>query len=169
MSKREARVERKLAKALKQNEKSARLKERPTETKTPRLGANPDSIFGMLMTWTAEHADCNGAWKSGTVRQWAQSVWDGEIEPKLNEWARLMWWEIDRLTTGNGHKMHHLMPVETIMAEAQDRLVEIEKVDDDIFRFRLGNKPRLWGFRIGAEFQILWFDPLHEIYPTDPS
>ena len=89
------------------------------------------------------------------------------IEPKLVQWASLTWSEIDRLNTGTGHKMHHSMPTSGLAEEAQNRLIEIERYDDDIFRFRLGGKPRLWGFRVVADFQILWFDPEHEIYPVD--
>lgn len=64
--------------------------------------------------------------------------------------------------------MHHDMPVEVICDEAQTRLLELDRLEADaIFRFRLGNKPRLWGFRHGANFDILWFDREHDVYPTD--
>jgi len=126
----------------------------------------------MKMSWTIEHRDCDGAWESGTLRQWSEEAWKGEIQPKLIEWAKLTWAEIDAHTTGNDgkrHKMHHSMSVDSILEEAQYRLVEIDKLEENIFRFRLGNLPRLWGFRRIADFHVLWFDPKHEIYPTDPS
>ncbi|MEP7350514.1 MAG: hypothetical protein ABI668_11285 [Sphingorhabdus sp.] len=74
------------------------------------------------------------------------------------------------VTTGgrDRHKMHHNMDVDILADEAQYRLIEIEKFADTIFRFRLGSKKRLWGFRIVNKFEILWYDPGHEIYPTDP-
>ena len=65
--------------------------------------------------------------------------------------------------------MHHGMDVDVITREAQHRLMVLDKYFDTIFRFRLGNRRRLWGFRILANFDVLWFDPEHEIYPTDPS
>jgi hypothetical protein len=126
----------------------------------------------MQMQWTVEHRDCEGAWLSGTPRQWSDADWNDSIQPKLLEWAKLTWAEIDSLVTGNDgkrHKMHHSMPVEAILEEAQYRLIELEKLEETMFRFRLGNLPRLWGFRRAAEFHVLWFDPNHEIYPTDPS
>lgn len=60
MSRRQARIERKLAKKLKQQEKSVRLRERPSadeprlgyqpsHAKSVRLGADPGSIFHMQM------------------------------------------------------------------------------------------------------------------------
>jgi hypothetical protein len=42
-------------------------------------------------------------------------------------------------------------------------------VEEDIYRFRLGNKRRLWGFRRVNLFEILWYDPDHNVYPTDPD
>lgn len=81
----------------------------------------------------------------------------------------MTWAEIDRLSSDTGHKMHHNMEVDVIVEEAQYRLIELDKYPDVIFRFRLGNKPRLWGFRTLANFEVLWFDPEHEIYPTEPN
>lgn len=172
MSKREARLARASQKALKDAEKTARLVTKPSDKKAVRVGANPDSVFHMQMTWTVEHRDCKGAWSSGTARQWSDGDWDGNIHPKLTEWSRLTWAEIDTHVTGNEgkrHKMHHSMAVDAILDEAQLRLIDLDKLEETIFRFRLGNLPRLWGFRRVGEFHVLWFDPKHEIYPTDPS
>lgn len=172
MRRAEARIARAARKQLKDSEKSARLKERPGQERSIRTGADPGSVFATTMTWTLEHRDCEGCWTSGTPRQWNDDDWEGNIHPKLLEWAKLTWAEIDSQTTGaNGkrHKMHHSMPVDAILDEAQLRLYELEKLEESIFRFRLGNLPRLWGFRRVADFHVLWFDPKHEIYPTDPS
>jgi hypothetical protein len=40
---------------------------------------------------------------------------------------------------------------------------------DELFRFRLGNKPRLWGIIHEGVFFPVWWDPEHKIYPTDPG
>jgi len=156
---------------LKQKEKSARLVERFKSEMPPprsvRLGANPNSIYQMLMDWTAEHADCEGDWSWGP-RKWEQDQWEGVIAPKLANFKTMTWQEIESATTSTGHHMHHSMPVESICNECQTRLLEIEKVDD-IYRFRLGNKRRLWGFRVLHVFEILWYDPLHNVFPTDPD
>lgn len=172
MSKREARLARADEKRVKDAEKTVRLLARPVDTKTARVGENPESVFQMRMTWTIEHSDCDGAWDSGTARQWSDGDWDENIHPKLVEWEKLTWAEIDSHATGNDgkrHKMHHSMSVDAIVEEAQYRLIDLEKLEETIFRFRLGNRPRLWGFRRVGDFHVLWFDPKHEIYPTDPS
>lgn len=169
MPKREARLEREANKKLKQASKSARLRERPAPIQEVRLGADPGSIFQMHMKWSCDDPDCGGEWSWGTPRQWRSEDWENVIRPKLNEWAKLLWREIDQFSSDSNHKMHHLMLTDDIVTEAQSRMVEIEKFEDQIFRFRLGNKRRLWGHRVVNEFQIIWYDPNHEIYPTDPD
>jgi hypothetical protein len=79
------------------------------------------------------------------------------------------WREIEAAITQSGHHMHHSMAIESICDECQTRLLELNKVDGDIYRFRLGNRRRLWGFRITHVFEILWFDPEHNVYPVDPE
>jgi hypothetical protein len=48
-------------------------------------------------------------------------------------------------------------------------LADLEKDDnDEIFRFRMSNLERLYGFIRAADFEVIWFDPTHQTYPTDP-
>ena len=169
MNRKQARLARQAEKLLKQAEKSARLKERPIEMKQVRVGADPNSVFGMKMTWTHEAYDREGAWTWGVNREWAPEDWETIIKPKLENWANLTWGEIDGHSSDTGHKLHHTMQTDAICDEAQYRMVAIEKYSDIVFRFRLGNKRRLWGFRTIAHFEILWFDPTHQIYPTEPD
>lgn len=137
--------------------------------KQARAGADPGSIFHMSMTWSCDTPDVQDAWTWGVNRQWSDEYWASLIEPKLLEFEQLTWAEIDYLSSGSGHKMHHNMATEEICDEAQMRLIDIERYEEVIFRFRLGGKPRLWGYRVVAEFQILWFDPTHQIYPVEPD
>lgn len=121
------------------------------------------------MTWTEANADRVGSWSWGQDRDWAQPDWDGIIHPKLAEWTKLMWKEIDTFSTPTRHKSHHTMPCEELCEESQLRLMDLGHSGETIFRFRLGSSRRLWGFRVVSEFQILWYDPLHQIYPTEPA
>lgn len=166
----EARVARENLRQLAAAGKSARLVERlmaEIPTKQPRSPENPNSVYGMRMTWALESADLEEAWSWGVARQWTAADWDQIIQPKLAELERLTWGEIDRFSTDTGHKAHHGMLTDMICEEAQYRLVEIEQLEDTMFRFRLGNLPRLWGFRTVAHFEIVWYDPTHQIYPVD--
>ena len=169
MSKRQARIERKNARRLKQQEKSARLLARPRSEKAPRKRENPESIYGMKMTWDRDTSDCNDVWSWGVERQWSDEDWDGVLLPNLGHWSALTWGEIDKFSSDTGHKMHHNMDTDCICEEAQMRLIDIEQYSDVIFRFRLSNKRRLWGQRTLANFSIVWFDPTHKVYPADPD
>jgi hypothetical protein len=72
----------------------------------------------------------------------------------------------------SAHKKHHSQPIATLENDAKQRIAD-RKLDevfgDDIFRFRDGNKKRLWGFREGKDFYILWWDPNHLVYPVDKA
>jgi hypothetical protein len=68
------------------------------------------------------------------------------------------------------HKKHHSMATDILCKEAKDRLGEIGLGDqEELFRFRLSGKVRLWGAFLGDrhEFHILWWDRNHLVYPTD--
>lgn len=88
------------------------------------------------------------------------------------ETNRRTWGEVLQDTTGGRerHKKHHDQPISTLCREAQDRLAELhldEVLDDDkLFRFRLSGEKRLWGFRRGDGFYVLWWDAEHRVYPT---
>lgn len=87
------------------------------------------------------------------------------------EMARLTWREIRDQVAG-GHRRHHHQSVQTICREAQYRLTELHLDDlgDQMFRFRLDGTGRLWGFELGdGIFHALWWDPDHEVYPTEPG
>jgi hypothetical protein len=171
-SKREARIERQNAKSLADQKESDKLRKSvELPPRTPRAGVDPGSIFDMVMTWTDAQADRADSWTWGQPREWGQEAWDGVIHPKLMEWEKLLWREIDAMNTGGKgrHKAHHSMPCDVLCDESQLRLMDLGHSGESIFRFRLGNMRRLWGFRIVNEFQILWYDPLHHIYPTDPD
>jgi hypothetical protein len=172
--KREARIARELARKMRDQEKKARLLERfsavQPQPKAVRFGANPDSIFNMQMAWHVEAADKAEAWSWGVDRDWGDDAWATLLEPKLNEFAQLTWKEIDTFNTPIGHKAHHAQSVDSICGEAQTRIADLcIDHDGDIFRFRLGNMRRLWGFREVNVFAVLWYDPTHQIYPTEPA
>jgi hypothetical protein len=152
-NKREARIARSVEREAKRQQKSARLVERILNDlpppRTPRLGANPNSIYQLLMEWSADEADHEGDWSWGS-RTWAAEAWDGIILPKLSSFETMRWHEVEAAKTDSGHKMHHAMPIETICDECQTRLLELEKLDGDIYRLRLGNRRRLLGISRSA-------------------
>ena len=130
-SKSEARIERKILKALRSQEKSARLVaafEFQKADRSVRVGADPDSIFQMKAIIKCENPDVADSWSWGVSRQWCAQEWKDRIEPRFAEWEKLTWAEIDSHASGSGHKMHHNMSCDDICEEAQDRMIEIERL-----------------------------------------
>lgn len=93
----------------------------------------------------------------------------------MRDMCQSPWKEILGQRTGNftRHRKHHDQPVESIVQEAQDdyAAAKLDEVfgDDPIFRFRLTGEQRLWGFRRGRVFHVVWWDPNHLVYPTEPN
>lgn len=81
----------------------------------------------------------------------------------------LTWREISHHRQDGGRK-HHYQSVDSVIPKAQRRLTGLGLQDevDHLYRFRVGSRERLWGFRKDGVFQILWWDPDHTVYPTEP-
>lgn len=183
MTKAEKRRQLQAIKEAARQEKAVRLRERPSDALTIRVGANPgagkavrasknpDSIMALHLTWCESRSDQDGSWTWGT-RAWSQEDWDKHISPAFQAFEALTWAELLRQETGgksSRHRKHHDMPVEVITDEAQDRWKELGLEQyDTAFRFRLGNKQRAWGFRLRSHFHFVWWDPEHNIYPVEP-
>lgn len=91
-----------------------------------------------------------------------------KIFPKIAEFEKKTWSEIDRETYGYKNKSkHHNIDIEKLSKDAQKRLKEIGYNDvSEIFSLRLEGKLRIFGFRRLNYLDIIWIDPNHEICPT---
>jgi hypothetical protein len=95
-----------------------------------------------------------------------------DIVDFLTAIAQSTWSEITAMQTGaiRRHRKHHEMDVSQIVSGAQADLNRKhlgEVFGDQIFRFRLSGEKRLWGFRDDRTFHIVWWDPEHQVYPTE--
>lgn len=192
MTKKEARIARKLEKTLREQEKREKLVRNPhviTEaaqpradnlpdaSSVPRASENPKSIMDLPFSYDCETmADLIDQWSWGQKRDWNQHFADKkqacEVTGCMESFNGLTWSEIMSQTTGNGkrkkrRKKHHSQPHSSISAEARNRWKEIERTEDQLFRFRYGGTGRIWGVRTGALFSVVWWDPDHKIYPTE--
>lgn len=118
-------------------------------------------------TFSFHYADRTyaGAWS------WPTGDAAAELLHFLCEMSKLTWGQILGQASGparSRHKKHHAMDFDTVCPEAQARLAELrlDEIFEELFRFRLSGKCRLWGFRIDSTFYVLWWDPKHAIYPT---
>jgi hypothetical protein len=80
-------------------------------------------------------------------------------------------WSQVREQTGSGkerqHRIHHDQDVSTIVDEAQEQIAKYyPDWGDQLFRFRVGDTERLWGYRYMGVFYAIWWDPHHKIYPV---
>ncbi len=139
---------------------------------SPRLSREPISLplrsrSAMLMRWSQDKRDIQGRWSWGQSRFWGSTAWRTKLRPFLRDAAKKTWAEIEIEKAGKD-KRHKTYPLEAIIKEAQDRLVFLELNDlDEIFRFRLASKDRLYGFLVQHMFFVLWWDPSHQICPSD--
>jgi len=84
---------------------------------------------------------------------------------RLAEVARMTW---SNLRTHNP-RYDHACDIERICARAQRQLTAVGGDDcDEFWRLRIGSRGRLWGIRRGSTFYVLWWDPCHEVWPTQP-
>jgi len=85
-----------------------------------------------------------------------------EIAMHLKSYEMMTWAQIR-----DNHKRDHSILCEDIEKFARDRLEVIIRDDiDELFRFRINGPGRLWGIKEGSTFQVLWWDPEHEICPS---
>ncbi len=162
-----------------------RLSQAPANDQSPRLAPHlaralptdrrprsreDGSRFDMRMTWCATRADLKDHWSWGEPRAWTEAEWSDTILPPMRDFAALTWGEIDRQSSGTGHKMHHAHEIGDLIEEAQDRWRHLELDQfDSVFRFRFGGqKRRAWGYIVQAHFHLVWWDRDHSLYPTEP-
>lgn len=124
------------------------------------------SLFDHKMKWDCCISDIIGSWSWGQSRDWRGAIWDRKLLPFLRNKEKMTWCEIYRETT-NGDKRFKSYDINRICKEASARLTDIN-LDDmtKIYRFRLTNKERFFGFLLHHVFLALWWDPVHKVYPT---
>lgn len=87
------------------------------------------------------------------------------VVPMLHAYEGRTWGQIVA-----GPRHIHFIDVARIVRDAQKRLAEVweEDLPEQLLSFAVGNVPRVWGVRQGDVFQLVWWDPKHQIYPTEP-
>lgn len=186
MSRKEARLAREAERQIKQNSKNVRLRKvveedrsprvdlKPTEERTPRAVESQDSIMQSRMSFKMfDYADREGCWSWKQERNWctpaARTGAGCIMRNSLNELSNSTWAELLSHTTGGRkrHKKHHSQQWDTLCDEAQSRWIEIGRDEEELFRFRVGGKQRIWGVRVVATFYVVWWDEEHKIYPVE--
>ncbi len=129
----------------------------PRGDKSPRVERDP-SVADQLPSWAFGLMDPGGAWGWALV---GTQAWH-DVIVKLSEYETMTWAEID------GPSGSHFVAVADIEKPAKERLVHLQFDDvDELFSLRLTGPGRIWGIRVGAVLRLLWWDPKHEVCPSD--
>ena len=100
-------------------------------------------------------ADLEGVWSWRVIRDWNKDInYSNLLNQFKNDYKNKTWEEIFSEITNGDHKHKHY-PINKICKEAIKRLTEIEFDDfEEIFRFRLLNKFRFYGFTVGDKIDV---------------
>jgi hypothetical protein len=130
-------------------------------SRSPRAAHNPDDANQQTPVWTIGQFDVDGIWGRSRIRL-PEHLWD-DLFAKLKSYESRTWAEIIA-----NNKRDHAVPVARLIKPARERLNDLKLDDvDELFRLRLTGTQRVWGIREGRVFHLIWWDPDHEICPSE--
>lgn len=137
------------------------------KSKNPRISSDniPTPVRSQKPSWQIALMDFEGkwGWRNVDIEQLKS------IQDRLKNFESMTWGEIEGKKTSKGSQQNHVMAVKRICKDARDRLAEIQLDDiDSLYSLRISGAKRLWGIREDGVLKLLWWDPMHSIYPVDP-
>jgi hypothetical protein len=129
----------------------------PGSEKIPRHKEEVINYLTLKPSWQISRIDEQGRWGWNNIRP---EEFQNEVIPKFKNFESNTWADI----LGDHN---HEVSISKIDKDAQKRLAQLKIEDtESLVSLRLNNKKRIWGIRSVAVFKILWWDPLHEVYPS---
>lgn len=122
----------------------------PAERPDAKNTQSPETFNNMRPSWRFSSCDTE-AW-TFSAKQFMQI-----ILPRLKEWEALTWNEI----LIHSKKENHSIDAQMLNKTAQARLDELRIETKAVISLRMKGTYRLYGYRIGNVFYILWFDTNH--------
>lgn len=111
------------------------------------------------LSWKFSIIDTGGEWTFKNIKK--DYFWDHLIN-KLKSFESQTVGEF--IIPQHNHKIKKC----SLCKEAQKRLIKIELDDyDEFYSVHITGIKRLWGILEGSYFKILWWDPHHEICPSN--
>lgn len=140
----------------KKSPRKPRQKQNPAAvSKDPR--SYPASLNKRNFRWNTEEVDLDGEYGWSKVELKALF---NEIIPKLQQYESMTWGEVEGAES-------HFVDVDNCSRKAQKRLGEIDLDDlEQLFSLRIGGKKRIFGWRRESVFYVLWWDPVHRVFPS---
>ncbi len=106
--------------------------------------------------WSVEQIDFEGRWGWSEIKI---KLFVKTILKKLKHYETMAWSEVE------GSKSH-FVPVNQINKSARERLRNRHLFVEQLFSLRITGKKRVWGYREGKVFYLLWWDPEHQVCPS---
>ena len=123
----------------------------PTVAQEPKPGPE-------LIVWSFQLFDDCPDWQSENHKDNHFCL----IAKRLKDKQGIPWPE-----TRADHSNDHRVPMANLSPEAQKRLMDLQLDDYEVlYSFRLTGKWRIWGIAQDSIFQVLWWDPRHQVCPS---
>jgi len=118
-----------------------------------------ERIEDKKLSWKFSIIDTDGEWTFKNIKK--DYFWDHLLNKLKNYESQTVG---EFIIPEHNHKIEKCR----LRKEAQKRLIEIELDDcDELYSVHITSKKRLWGILEGSYFKILWWDPRHEICPSN--
>lgn len=141
-------------------------KESVSNQKKPKTIENPDGYLKKHPIWAFQRCDMyHEKWSIKNCNSFYEEILDKLISFEGQTWA-----EIQSAAGGRRNGTNsHFENVCDLTKDAQKRIKELKLDIDQIFSLRLTATLRLYGILEDGVFNILWYDPNHEIYESKKS
>lgn len=118
-----------------------------------------DEVMARRLLWRFSDVDHDGDWSFSSMNP-SDLV---DVLQRLGSFESMTVREI--FYTGDNPGKHYDVP--TLPKPALGRLIELGREDETkLARLRLTGERRLYGFLRDHVFHILWWDPTHDVYPS---
>jgi hypothetical protein len=131
----------------------------PSGDKRPAIAADPISYLHLKASWRVRHVQMATpyGWHELTLEELLY------VQGKLSQFETMTWNEIFVLAK----KQNHDIPVGKLKCEMAKKWREKNmKGQPTLWTLRFSGAERVWGIFSEGAYQILFWDPLHAIYPT---
>lgn len=138
-------------------------------TPQKRTKQPPASTNGLCPIWVFSQIDRDGDFAFNPNRKDFNHT---EVLNKIIYYSGMTWNEILAQTHDKGKTKHHMLSYDSLSPKAKKRLDFLnnqrnERIRDNLFSFALQNKLRIIGMRDDEKFYVLWYDPEHEVCPSN--
>lgn len=131
----------------------------PTGKTPPQLNISGGEVNGRHLTWRLSWLDKDGPWSLNEISRQTMI----ELMSKMVSFESMTVGEI--FSTGSEHGKSY--SVADLPPDAARRMKDIRRDDEDqIHRLRCGGSERLYGIMREHVFNVLWWDPEHQVWPS---